>query len=285
MGNTIDSLGFGIGESFGIGSDGNIILQHLRGTHSGKGAGNTGVVQNEPEGQFRGGEFSTDCFFKHTAAESEAAAANGSHNDNAETFLVSVGHIIFIGPVEEVVLTKDGRKSAGINNGLHHIGIGVMKGERQMTNDSLIDIRIIQAFETVELGDYSVTALPARHMPGGEPLIYVIRSDKTILYAHDTGYFLEEVFDYIRGAKLYFDMVSIDCTNVDIPIGDEGNHMGFPNDARLLKRLADMGAIDGKTIKYVNHFSHNGNPLQENLEKKAAEIGCSVAYDGCSVCI
>ena len=151
--------------------------------------------------------------------------------------------------------------------------------------DSLIDIRIIKAFETVELGDYSVTALPARHMPGGEPLIYVIRSDKTILYAHDTGYFLEEVFDYIRGAKLYFDMVSIDCTNVDIPIGDEGNHMGFPNDARLLKRLADMGAIDGKTIKYVNHFSHNGNPLQENLEKKAAEIGCSVAYDGCSVCI
>ena len=59
--------------------------------------------------------------------------------------------------------------------------------------------------------------------------------------------------------------------------------MGFPNIARVLERLEEIGVIDASTLKYVNHFSHNGNPLQQLLEKRAAEIGCLVAYDSCQV--
>ena len=142
---------------------------------------------------------------------------------------------------------------------------------------------IIAPFESVTVGNYEITALPARHMPGGEALIYVIRGDKTLLYAHDTGYFFEEVFDYIKENQIFFDMVSLDCTNVNIKVSDEGGHMGFENISRLLIRLEEMGAINGKTLKYVNHFSHNGNPLHDYLEKEAEKYGCSVAYDGCSV--
>ena len=50
----------------------------------------------------------------------------------------------------------------------------------------------------------------------------MIESDKTLLYAHDTGYFKEEAINYMKDKKLRFDMVSFDCTNLDIPISDSG---------------------------------------------------------------
>lgn len=141
----------------------------------------------------------------------------------------------------------------------------------------------IRAFEALALDGYRVTALPARHMPGGDALFYVIEGDKTLLYAHDTGYFYEEVFDFIEQKDWVFDMISLDCTNIDLPIPDEGSHMGFPNIARLLKRLERMGATGEHTVRYVNHFSHNACPLHPALSENAAAYGCLVSYDGCEV--
>ena len=147
-----------------------------------------------------------------------------------------------------------------------------------------VNVNVIKAFETVEFGSYRVTALPARHMAGGEALNYIIEYEgKTLLYAHDTGYFYDEVFDYIENNSISFDMLSLDCTNVDIPIPDTGSHMGFPNISRVVERLHLVGAANDKTIIYVNHFSHNGNPLHEHLCNRAAEYGYLVSYDGCSV--
>jgi len=146
-----------------------------------------------------------------------------------------------------------------------------------------IEITVLQPYETVKIGAYRVTPLPARHMPGGEAFIYIIEGEKTLLYAHDTGYFYEDVFAYIEKNNVKFDMVSLDCTNVDLPIGDEGSHMGFPNIGRVLNRLQGMGAVTSSTVKYVNHFSHNANPIHHILEERAKEYGCSVSYDGCQV--
>ena len=147
-----------------------------------------------------------------------------------------------------------------------------------------VNVTVIEPFKTVEFGTYRVTPLPARHMPGGEPLIYIIENrGKTLLYAHDTGYFFDEVFDFIKENKFRFDMVSLDCTNVDISIPDTGSHMGFPNINRVVEKLASFGAVDDKTVKYVNHFSHNGNPLHIHLCKRAEEYGYLVSFDGCEV--
>ena len=78
-------------------------------------------------------------------------------------------------------------------------------------------------------------------------------------------------------------MVSLDCTNIDIPISDGGSHMGFPNIERLLSRLSDIGAVNSSTVKYVNHFSHNANPIHSVVEEKAKKHGCLASYDGCTV--
>ena len=146
-----------------------------------------------------------------------------------------------------------------------------------------VEATIIKPYAPTMIGEYRITALPARHMPSSDPVIYIIEGDKTLLYAHDTGYFFDEVFEYIENNKIVFDMVSLDCTNVDIPISDTEGHMGFPNIERVLDKLSSIGAITNATIKYVNHFSHNANPLHHILEERAKNYDCNVAYDGCTV--
>lgn len=161
-------------------------------------------------------------------------------------------------------------------------GIGVADALPTITEKKNVSVHRIYPFDTVTVGDYTVTALPARHMP--HALFYMIeKNGKIILYAHDTGYFREEVFDFLSKKKPHLDLISLDCTNVDIPISDEGGHMGFANIERVLKRLTDLGCVDDRTIKVVNHFSHNGNPLHAHLEDRAATYGCIVSYDGMSV--
>lgn len=147
-----------------------------------------------------------------------------------------------------------------------------------------VKVNLIKPFEAFEFGSYQVTALPARHMPGGEPLFYIIENEgKTLLYAHDTGYFFDEVFDFIEKNHFRFDMLSLDCTNVDIPIPDTGSHMGFSNINRVVEKLRSFSAVDNDTVICINHFSHNGNPLHDHLLGRASEYGYLVSYDGFEV--
>ncbi len=142
---------------------------------------------------------------------------------------------------------------------------------------------MMKPYQTVQFGNYTVTALPARHYEGDGALIYIIQDDKTMLYAHDTGFFFDEVFDYIKNSGVVFDLITWDCCNVDIPISDEGTHMGLENIQRAIERLKQMGAVHKDTVHVINHFSHNANPLQHVLEQRVATEGYRVAYDGYSV--
>ncbi len=147
-----------------------------------------------------------------------------------------------------------------------------------------VDFEALSPFDTVVLGNYTVTALPARHFDGDGALFYIINDGtKTVLYAHDTGYFYDEVFDFIKDNNYIFDLISLDCTNIDIPISDEGNHMGLENIERLVKRLWEIGSVNEKTIKVINHFSHNAAPIHHKLEERVKDYGYIVSYDGMRV--
>ena len=144
-----------------------------------------------------------------------------------------------------------------------------------------LSVHVAKPFVPMRFGDYEIVPLPARHALSETALFYLIREKKsTLLYAHDTGYFYEEVFAYFEQNGVHFDGVSLDCTNGAIPVKDTGTHMGFENIARVLDRLRAMGAIDENTKCIVNHFSHNAAPLQEEFEEIVTPLGCSVAYDG-----
>ena len=138
-----------------------------------------------------------------------------------------------------------------------------------------------QPYQTLELGHYRVTPLTAKHAPGEVALFYVIEDgEKTLLYAHDTGYFYDEVLDFIKDMGWHFDMASFDCTNAQLKSKMSSKHMGLVQVEQLCTTLRDMGAIGPDTRLFVNHFSHNGRPLQDEMEAKAALFGCAVSYDG-----
>lgn len=141
----------------------------------------------------------------------------------------------------------------------------------------------LEAFKPVKLKEYTVTPFPARHMLETDALFYLIQGEKTLLYAHDTGYFYDEVFEYLEKNRIRIDFATFDCTNVDLPISDAGTHMGIPNIMRVCQRLEQIGAIDEKTVKVINHFSHNANPIHHKLEERMAGTGFLVAYDGMTV--
>lgn len=147
-----------------------------------------------------------------------------------------------------------------------------------------VSVTLIKPYERVTAGDYEVISLPARHYDGDEAVFYIIKQgDKTILYAHDTGLFFDEVMEYLEKEKFQFDFISFDCTNGDLIFKDTCSHMGFNHIGRVMEKLKSFGAITDKTILYVNHFSHNGNPITENLQKLADPLGLKIAYDGLQV--
>ncbi len=148
----------------------------------------------------------------------------------------------------------------------------------QIPNPKNFTITEVKAFETFKVGDYEVTPLPARHAFGDEAVFYIIKGDKTLLYAHDTGYFYDEVFDYIKEKAIRFDLMTFDCTYCLKETEDTDSHMGLPNVEKVVARLKEMGAADDNTLKFINHYSHNGGPLQHLLEEGAPGYG--VAYDG-----
>ncbi|MBQ3489886.1 MAG: PhnP protein [Clostridia bacterium] len=140
-------------------------------------------------------------------------------------------------------------------------------------------------YQPQRIGNYTVIPLPANHHYGDGAFIYAIKDadGAALLYAHDTGYFYEEVFQYIEKEKLYFNAISYDCTNVDIPSSLKSSHMSIDNILALHERLSKIGAVDKNTTEIINHFSHNAKPLQHILEERVKDYGWLVAYDGMQV--
>ena len=208
--------------------------------------------------------------------------ANGIEGDKIENLLITHSHGDHFYPNELAM------RHGAYAHDMRAKTLGIYCGEGVYSRLALslapnLSLEKILPFDTVQIGDYKVTAFPARHAPGDGALFYSIEGDRHLLYAHDTGYFYEEVFEFMERKALRFDTVSLDCTNVDIPVSDEGHHMGIDNLERLVERLSDIGAIDDNTVIVINHFSHNANPLQTVLEERVADKGWLVSYDGMTI--
>ena len=215
---------------------------------------------------------------------------NGIRGDRIRYLLITHAHfdhfypedlhlrgIYFAHDMEEPILTVACPKTVfeRSKSSLSHADPRVAEG---------IELIEARAFEAFTLGKYRITPLPARHAGDQVALIYVIEDgERTLLYAHDTGFFFEEVFSFIEERGWCFDLATFDCTNAHLPSKPTGTHMGFDRVGEAIERLRAVGAIDGHTKLFVNHFSHNGNPLHEDMTKSASAIGCDVSYDGCEV--
>lgn len=154
--------------------------------------------------------------------------------------------------------------------------INKREDESNVLGVSTVELR---PFDTVTAGDYTVTALPANHAAGEDALVYLIRhGGKTLLYLHDTGIPDDSFFDYLEKNNVVCDLISYDCTFVALPSG--GGHMGLDSNMVLRDRFEKMGVSTKNTVSVINHFSHNGMLIHDELEPEAAALMFLTAYDG-----
>lgn len=144
------------------------------------------------------------------------------------------------------------------------------------------DIEVIPLYQPRQYGNYTVTALHANHMPSEEAHVYIISDGvKTMLYLHDTGMLFDEVWDYLIQNHIKADFVSYDCTFVALK--SCGGHMGLDSCTLTRDRLLKEGIITPDTINCINHFSHNGMLVHDELVPVAEKLGFLTAYDGMEI--
>ena len=81
------------------------------------------------------------------------------------------------------------------------------------------------------------------------------------------------------------DLVTLDCTFLYDDAPHSARHMGVRENAELLRRLREMGLVDGHTKAVITHFSHNSEPTEEKLRRAEGELGVIAAYDGLTLSI
>lgn len=145
-------------------------------------------------------------------------------------------------------------------------------------------IEVGKRFEIVGKHKYTIVPMRANHDAKSTPVIYSIECEgKKMLYAHDSGYFLDETWDLLA-KEGRFDLVSIDCTHCTLPTIDKSaRHMSFNVNLEAIERLKKQGNVDDKTVLIVNHFSHNGGATYDAMSKASKEHGIITSYDGMTI--
>jgi phosphoribosyl 1,2-cyclic phosphate phosphodiesterase len=149
-------------------------------------------------------------------------------------------------------------------------------------NKEAFDLITVLPFVPFQTEGYTITGLRADHSQSSDPLIYSIDDgEKAMLYAHDTGWFPKETWDYLAKEKPFFNFVSLDCTG-----GIENyrnGHMGLSVCADMRDKFMELGLSDENTLFCVHHFSHNGKLTYDELVPVAGKLGFLVSYDGMEV--
>lgn len=141
----------------------------------------------------------------------------------------------------------------------------------------------ITPFIPFEAEGYKITPLKAWHDHLSSPVIYLIEKDgKGLLYAHDTGFFPDDSVDYLKKSDVKLDFVSFDCTGGMIPDENysEGGHMNLLGVLKMRDVLTKNGNVTDKTTCVINHFSHNGTPIYDEISSAAKKEGLITSYDG-----
>ncbi|MFO7946433.1 MAG: MBL fold metallo-hydrolase [Armatimonadota bacterium] len=143
--------------------------------------------------------------------------------------------------------------------------------------DVQMDFHLLQAFETIDLGEATAVPLPANHADDEHAYIYLLHTaSSSVLIGHDSGWFSEDVWDFLTDRGLQYAL--IDCTygTADKSTG----HMGGSYVIETATRLRETGALAEDATAIAQHFSHNCGSSYSELVEYFAPHDIEVAYDG-----
>jgi phosphoribosyl 1,2-cyclic phosphate phosphodiesterase len=148
--------------------------------------------------------------------------------------------------------------------------------------DQSIIASFLPLYTPTKLDRYTVTALRANHAPEQTAYVYLIQDkDSTLLYLHDTGRLYDEVYDYLTDNRIKADLITFDCTYGLIKSG--GGHLGIDSCQPERERLLEHKIAGKDTQMIVNHFSHNGGAIYDEMVPVAEELGFQTSFDGMEV--
>lgn len=149
-----------------------------------------------------------------------------------------------------------------------------------------VEVNLFRPYETVSVGKYTVTALPAIHTKTENALLFLIEKDGvSYFHGYDTGDFSDEAIDFLRDNGKRITIAALDCTFLDAPHKDGSRHMCIEDNLNLIKRLKQAGVADNDSRFIITHLSHNANPTRTRLAALEKEYGFIAAYDGFTVTV
>jgi len=156
-----------------------------------------------------------------------------------------------------------------------------LKEVPQATN--ILKAHLVTPLVPFKVLDYEIMPLPANHSQYSFPVNYYIKQKgKSLLYAHDTGWFKDETWEFLSTLSKPLDFISIDCTGAFLENWTWG-HLSLDTVVKTIERLKELKAVDDHTKVVINHFSHNGNANHEELVNEAKKYNIDVSYDGMEI--
>ena len=158
----------------------------------------------------------------------------------------------------------------------------IFKEIRTVTDitDGFWTLHELMPYSAVSVDSHTVTPYKANHRFQLYPLIFSINDgSKNMLYAHDTGYFLDETWQKFKENNEFFNFVSLDCT-AGLLEGRRDNHMSYDVCLETKQRMLSEGFANDSTVFVLNHFSHIGNADYDKLCDVCEKEGFIISYDG-----
>lgn len=142
------------------------------------------------------------------------------------------------------------------------------------------DLHFLENGDTVEIDNYSITAINSFHDERINSLIYVISyCGRNILYGTDLFKVEQTSWDIIK--KFKYNLVILDQT-----YGkgyNNGGHLDSEQVVNIINKMREENLISSNTHIYATHISHEGNEIHKKAEREAALHGYHIAYDGLEI--
>jgi phosphoribosyl 1,2-cyclic phosphate phosphodiesterase len=144
--------------------------------------------------------------------------------------------------------------------------------------DLPLELICLEALEPTVVGKWTVTPVLANHDPDTVCYNLILsNSEKTLLYATDTGWYAEPTWKHLEGLKL--DGIVVEASRGPTEEGYTG-HLSFGDVVRMRERLLASRTIQKSTPVTVTHLSHLGGLLHEQIEAILCPHRIQVGYDG-----
>ena len=165
----------------------------------------------------------------------------------------------------------------------------VTDGREEYTRPEDVEFVKLKFGEACRVGDYEVIPFRGNHSTNFEKnsANYLIRSqERSLYYALDSGYFLSETFEALKGERL--DIFIGECTFPMIGrdfVDEFAGHMDINTCLKNLDHLYQQGTITESTKVYLTHIGPlaTHEELCDYFGKLELPYKITVAYDGLAI--